>query len=567
MAFNKPESLEGLDLAALATLRGEAVAAARSVDDDDRSPETTAMLEGLLDAIVEIDARSDALNAEGASADAARTRLAELAPVVEEPAAEAGEAAVEDAAEEPAEELEPVAAAASARPTSAVRQAASVTPAPVVHKAKAPVVPLTVITAAANVPDFTAGQNLGDMAEVAQAFLGRVGSFGGQNDPSMKPGVYQMTPNASRNAVARFRRKDHDYVVDREMGVETQFQTIMDAAKVANLTGGGSLQAAAAWCAPSEIDYGFCELETTEGLIDVPEVTARRGGISFTKGPDFSTLFADSNFGFIQTEAQVEGGTVKPCYAVTCPPFTEVRLDAIGFCITAGLLTNSAYPELVRRVLNLAGVGHARRKSASTIARIGAAISQTVDWTEVGTTPGTSATADVMDAVELTALRIRQSLAMSPTAVIEGFAPYWLRPALRASLTRRLGLTEPFNVKDSDVDAWFLTRGIRLQYVYDYQMLTDTNTGSGVKFPDTVEITLYPAGAFVRLATGVINLDAVYDHDMLTKNTYTAAFMEEGIAVANTCGYGVKVQVALNYQGAAGFPAIGAGSGVTFAAA
>jgi len=50
----------------------------------------------------------------------------------------------------------------------------------------------------------------------------------------------------------------------------------------------------------------------------------------------------------------------------------------------------------------------------------------------------------------------------------------------------------------------------------------------------------------------------VYDHDLLTQNEYTAAFMEEGIAVANTRGFGVKVQVGLSYVGTSGYPGIGA---------
>jgi hypothetical protein len=41
----------------------------------------------------------------------------------------------------------------------------------------------------------------------------------------------------------------------------------------------------------------------------------------------------------------------------------------------------------------------------------------------------------------------------------------------------------------------------------------------------------------------VIDLDTVYDHANLVTNTYTAAFFEEGFAVANTCGTGVKVTI------------------------
>lgn len=567
--FKLPETLDGLSIDELKSLREEAVAAAREIDGagEDLSAEQVAILEAILDAVATVDERVDALETEEservARLSAARERIAGLDAAVED------ETPVDDADEETVETQDVVdvseqeavvAAAGQKRPT--VAKAARKAPAVIIPKSKEePVVPLTTIVAAANVPDYSAGAPLADMGEVASAFLQRVGSFG-QNDANMKPGLYQMTAAASRHGVARIKRKDREFSVSKEQGVEEQFQTIMEAAREARLSG-GSVLAAGGWCAPSEIDYGFCELETTEGLIDVPEVQAKRGGISFTKGPDFATLFADTDFGFIQTETQAEAGTTKPCYAVECPPFQEVRMDAIGFCITAGLLTNASYPELVRRVLNLAGVGHARRKSKSTIDRILAAITKAYTWAPVSAVDATSATADILAGLEFHALLIRQTLAMSPTATIEGFAPYWLRPAIRADLSRRLGLPDPLKVTDADVDGWLALRGIRLQYVYDYQMLTDATTGTGTAFPSTVTIPLYPAGAFVRLANGVINLDAVYDHDLLTQNTYTAAFMEEGIAVANTCGYGVKVTFALNYRGASGFPSVGSGAGIT----
>ena len=48
------------------------------------------------------------------------------------------------------------------------------------------------------------------------------------------------------------------------------------------------------------------------------------------------------------------------------------------------------------------------------------------------------------------------------------------------------------------------------------------------------------------------------------KAPLAAAFVEEGMAVANTRGYGLKTTVALNPEGASGFPQIGAGEGITF---
>jgi hypothetical protein len=313
-------------------------------------------------------------------------------------------------------------------------------------------------------------------------------------------------------------------------------ETVMAAAREQRLPG-GSLVAAGGWCAPSETLYDFCSLETTEGLLSIPEVTARRGGINFTKGPDFAALMADANFGFIQTEAQAEAGTVKPCYAVECPPFQEVRLDAIGFCITAGLLTNAAYPELIRRVLELAVVGHARTVNAETIARISTLIGAAVDHAEIGAT-----TSDVLDALDLQATRLRYMYSMSPNATIEVILPLWAKNIIKSDLSRRTGV-DMLSVSDADVNRYLGARNLSAQFVYDYQNITSASTGAWTSWPDTLEAMLYPAGAFVRLGLPVIDLDTVYDHANLVTNTYTAAFFEEGLAIANTCGTGVKVSI------------------------
>lgn len=520
-------------------------------------------VEPVLAHIDAIDARTQVIEAAATERAeriaAARARAAEVERREEESVEEA-EPAEEESEVQPEEKVEePVVASGTRRPT--VARAASKAPAVIIHKEEdEPTRRTTSVTAAANVPDFNSGQALGGMDEVAAAFLARVGSFGGSNPKDMKSGTYKLSPRAQRYGVARIRREVGEFEVTPEMPQEAQFSTLLEASKDPGID---ALTAAGGWCAPSETIYDLFGYETNEGLISVPEVTARRGGISFTKGPDFMTIFADSDAGFIQTETEAEAGTTKPCYALECPPFTEVRLDAVGFCATAPLLTDAAWPELVRRTLNLLGLGHARRKSQSTINRISALIGTAINWGEIGGTKA-SGVADVLAGLELQAMRIRQSLAMSTNAVIEGVAPHWLKAAFRNELSRRLGLAEPFRVTDADVEGWLAVRNIRLQFVYDYQMLTTTNTSTWTAYPTTVDVMLWPAGAFTRLVHDVINLDAVYDHELLTGNEYTAAFVEEGIAVANTRGYGVKVAIALQYNGSAGFPAIGTGSGVTF---
>lgn len=545
--FEKPEDLSGLDLDALRALSAEAIADAQAImaiDDADLTDEQIAQAEALMADSAEIDGvivereAADAARAEKIAALRAKTAEPDEEPAegdepVEEPEEDPAEEPDEDAEAQTKKEVVVASAPTPARRTVAIAKRTAPEP-PAPEKAAS-----ATIVAAANVPGYNTGQELLDLDQVADAFISRARSFAGgnkQNEKGLPTGVYNLSPDAQRYGVARIQKPDNEFTTGMDEPLDKQFDTIMNAAKEQRLPG-GSLVAAGGWCAPSETLYDFCSLETTEGLLSIPEVTARRGGINFTKGPDFAALMADTDFGFLQTEAQAEAGTVKPCYAVECPPFQEVRLDAVGFCITAGLLTNAAYPELIRRVLELAVVGHARRLNAQTINRISTLIGAAVDHGEIGAT-----TSDVLDALDLQATRLRYMYSMSPNATIEVVLPLWAKNIIKSDLSRRTGI-DLLSVSDADVSRYLGARNLSAQFVYDYQNITSTSTDTWTSWPDSLEALLYPAGSFVRLTNDVIDLDTVYDHANLVTNTYTAAFFEEGFAIANTCGTGVKVSI------------------------
>jgi hypothetical protein len=548
--FEKPETYEGLDLDALRALSAEAIEEARGImaaDDAEITDEQIARAKDLMAASAEIDehaATIEAADAERAAEIAALRSATQDSTPVEDPE-EAPEA--EEDPEEDAEE--PEGAEADNKKEVVVASAPAPKPAPrrtvAIAQTKAPETPApeksgsAVLTAAANVPGFNQGQALDGLDQVAEAFLARSRTFSGgkmSGQKDFKPGKFGMSDNAQRYGVVRIQKPENEFSTGMDQPLDDQYQTVMAAAREQRLPG-GSLVAAGGWCAPSETLYDFCSLETTEGLLSIPEVTARRGGISYTKGPDFAAFLADADSGFIQTEAEAEAGTVKPCYAVECPPFEEVRLDAVGFCITAGLLTNAAYPELVRRILELAVVGHARRLNAATISRISTLIGPAIDHAEIGAT-----TSDVLDALVIQATRLRTIYAMSPNATIEVILPVWAKEIFRSDLSRRTGV-DLLAITDADINRYLGARNLSAQWVYDYQSFNATSTATWTSFPDVLEAMLYPAGTFVRLTNDVVDLDTVYDHELLTQNTYTAAFFEEGFAIANTCGSGVKVTI------------------------
>lgn len=444
------------------------------------------------------------------------------------------EIVVPDDASELVESQETV--TASAKGVAAAKRTAPTVVIPV-EEPEAPA--RSVITAAANVPQFEQGQELETLLDTASAFMSRSKGFTGGRGPAkpnvINPGVFGLSQGHQRYGVARIAKPEAEFVTGMNEPADKQLEVIFAAAKESRLPQ-GSLVAAGGWCAPSENIYdGFLELETVSGILSIPEVQANRGGINFTKGPDYGSIA--SSFGFTQTEAQAEAGTEKVCYEVECPPFQEVRLDAVGFCITAGVLTNATYPELVRRVLAIGAVAHQHKVNARVISDISTLIGTAVNHAELG-----SATADLLDALSLQATRIRYTYSMAPNATIEAVLPVWAKEIVKSDLSRRSGV-DLLNVSDAQVNAYLGARGIAAQWVYDYQNLATANTGTWTSWPDTLEVLMYPAGAFVKLTTDVIDLDTIYDSVGLSTNTYTAAFFEEGVAVANTGASGVKVAI------------------------
>jgi hypothetical protein len=409
------------------------------------------------------------------------------------------------------------------------------------------------ITAAADVPNFSSGQALADWDELTHAFMERSKSFRNRND---------RNSGLMRYGAVKLAKPENDFTITKGMTAEQQFALIDQAADEKRLPQGG-LVAAGGWCAPSETLYDFYSLEQVDGILSIPEFQVKHGGINFTTGPSYSDLTADANFGFLQTEAQAEAGDAKTCFQIDCPDWEDVRMDAIGFCIKAGILTEAQFPELIRRFLQMGATAHAHKMNAQVISRIATALGTAVDYTEQG-----SGSADLLNAIELNAEVIRYQFSMKIGATIEVVLPAWARLIFRQDLALRVGAEGSYSITDAQIAQWFSVRGLAVQWVYDYQSTAIAPaSNSGKAMPTSVDVLMYPAGTFVKGTAPVIDLDTVYDSTGLNTNNYTAAFFEEGLLVAQRGIAGRKLTVALNYKGASGFPSVGAGSGVTFAAA
>lgn len=537
--FEIPESLEGLDINGLLDLRSEAKKAiAELVKDDAPSDEQLTEAEAIADLIEQADKRVEEARAEEVEKQEKLDRLraaseedTEDEPDTPEPSADAEEGA-EEVEEEEVEEKEAVAASATPK-ASAVARAR--------QNAKEPEAPSSMnrgqlaITASADVPNVAAGKQLSDLDEVAKIAQSRLKSY-----PSHRMGGDSGT--RLRNGIAQFNfanaRTDGMYQGNPDFKDEQAI--IMAASKEARLSG-QSLTAAGGWCAPSETLYDFCSEESTDGILSLPSMTVSRGSIRWTKGPSFDAIYDNADGDWLLTETEVEADTVKPCIEVECAPFEETVLDVTGVCVKAGILTNAAYPELVRRYTEAVLIAHQHK--------VGARLYAAIDAEATSLTMAGAVTAyDSLTHMEIAIEHMRERKRMAQNTTMEVLAPHWYKAVIRGDLARRNGV-DLVNVTDALINSYFANRGATVQWLYNtgQDISNVTNT---ITVPETVDLLIYPAGSFVKLTTDLITLDGVYDSTQLSTNTYTALFTEEGFGVVNPCGdaYKVTVQTAITGQ-------------------
>jgi hypothetical protein len=322
---------------------------------------------------------------------------------------------------------------------------------------------------------------------------------------------------------------------------------------------GAALTAAVGWCAPSETIYELCSLETLDGMLDIAEVQASRGGFFVPEdgGPNFSVIYDSigDEGDVILTEYDVENGVEKICVEIPCPDFVEVRLDVAYVCITGSLLQRRGYPEAVTRFTQGAMVALAHKVNESVIARIvagsGAPVVISADAS------GDDAASALLSAVELAIEDMRYRNRMGRNSTIEIVLPAWVIAPMRAAMARRQG-TATINVTNAEFLAAFTTRGAVPRFVYDWQdAYSGLAGGPGAQtaitaWPATVQFLAYPAGTWVKPVRDVVNLDTVYDNALLTQNQYTALFLEDGFNVLKMCADSRLYTVPIDTSGVVG---------------
>lgn len=332
--------------------------------------------------------------------------------------------------------------------------------------------------------------------------------------------------------------------------------------KTSQLNGGPvttqALVAAGGWCAPSEQIYTFCDIPEAGDLISLPEIAIRRGGLRWPVEPDLTSLFESFEFFFTEPQLEAVDGegqptAIKHCVEIPCPDeFEELRLNAVGYCVEAGILQRQGWPESIEYVLRALTQEHLRAMSRRTILDMwnggGAAKLFSVAF-QVGATSG------VLNALDLYATNLRLSKGYNSTYPMEIVAPSWFFAALRADMAMMEGIDTKY-VSDAQITQWLSVRNIVGQYVGDWQTRDVSLPGhlDTLRWPGHVDIMMYPAGTWFRHLSNIIEVGVLYPKEQLQINRYTEFFTEDAIAVGKRCDRSVNLRIPLNINGGYGSP-------------
>ncbi|WP_199570536.1 major capsid protein [Streptomyces murinus] len=451
---------------------------------------------------------------------AAQVRGGDAADTDTDAAAEGGEgtsdeatAAATDTEAEPEAEAEPApkaVAASSHRPAlnlSGVRRRQP----RVLPEAPAPT---TTITAAVDVPGYAPGAPL-DFADITAGIISRANAL--------------KTAGGGVGQVISYRHPYPDDLIVTDSSSAPEGTTVALHASSQRRLPEKDLVASGGWCAPSETIYELTDTSCPDMLWDAPEIQLARGGLRYYKPLSLDV----SAMTWVHTEADDISGAEKPCFKVPCPDPVEVRCDAVGVCLEAGILTQRHFPELVAWYLRNAMVAHEIR-----IRQV--LFQQAVATATPVTLPETmAALSAIYGAIGLQAADMIERHSLCETTALEVVFPWWARNMFLADVARQNG-KDICDIDPNCIQNAFSTLGVRVQWARGLAPTPTTGVPTEIGgpnpatgWPATLSFLMYPSGSLQIGRGEEVNLGVVHDSTKFVTNDYTALFAEECVALVD----------------------------------
>jgi chemotaxis protein histidine kinase CheA len=367
---------------------------------------------------------------------------------------------------------------------------------PVVQVTEAPVA----ITAGADIPGYTAGSTIQDMAEVARAMEKRLHSLRRVNGG-----------DGEQHIVASFTTQ---YPEERFLGTDAE----ANAAKIEAVVGQEALTASGGHAAPVEVRYDIFGIGSTtvRPVRDaLPRFQADRGGIRFVTPPSFAAgTYANAVGVWTAATDAAPYSNTKTSLTVSAAAENTVSTDAVTLQLQFGNLMTRAYPELIARHNELALVQHAREAEQNLLSNIASGS------TAVTTTSLIGFGRDFLVQLRRAAAAYRSRHRLAPNAVLKAIIPAWVYDAMAADLTLAMPGDSTLSVSQAEINGYLSTINVDLVASPDATPFGSQGATALVEFPDSFVWYLFAEGTFLFLDGGTLDLGIIRDSSLVGTNDY-----------------------------------------------
>lgn len=394
------------------------------------------------------------------------------------------------------------------------------------------------IVASVDVPGYRPGQEI-DLASITEGAMRRAQGL--------------KTSGGGTGMVASYRLPFADDLIVNDSSSAPEGSTALMRAANQNRLPQGDLVASGGWCAPSETVYDITDIACPDMLWDAPEVQLNRGGLRFFRTPTLDVAALTWTW----TEAQdiaaatQPSGPDKPCFVIPCPAPIDVRAEAIGVCLSVGILTQRFFPEMVDWYVRNSMVAHEIRVKTEMYnqARNSAAT------TAVTVRASFATFSAIYEAVALQAADMIERFNLCDSTQLEVVFPWWAKNMMLTDLARQEGVADSnTQLTEQRMISLFAELGVRVQFARGLAPAAGVSIGGAVAattWPTTVEFLIYPSGNFQIGRGPEVNLGVIIDSVTVTTND-EKIFSEEAVVLIDRMGLARRVTVAVCANGEIG---------------
>ena len=310
------------------------------------------------------------------------------------------------------------------------------------------------------------------------------------------------------------------------------------------------------WCAPALQHYEFCPVPQAWGLFGqaLPMIASDRGSNSWPTSPDLGQIWGQGmECRTAEEEAQrAEEGTPKACTPIGCPEWIDYIDEICHLCVTVPTLQHKAFPEYTDQVIRTYELMYETMINWNMLQKA-IAIADEQNGELRWDTAGWGITAAVKHAVNFAIDSLSAKHHLDPMSTQWNMAvPFWMYSVIQLDLQKRVNADiEMMSIGRDRIDLVLKGgRTLRIWQIMPWQQaLTETEIpdpamrtwlGGGVSieggtYADTMEILIWPQGAFVGVRDDFLSIRGRWDYGLQRQNQQLELFNESQWNVIPRC--------------------------------